>query len=142
MRQSADHFLALSSWVAIPKDDTLPELKRKVVFYANNVGAGTYDSLPAADEGEPVGLLRGSPPASIWRQASSLLGLFLLVSAPIALYAGLVAYFRVEIPPGLNPAVIVVYSGWVVLCLFVHIERLAPDAKTTMLEVIRLVFRR
>ncbi|MGA9059582.1 MAG: hypothetical protein WB763_24085 [Terriglobia bacterium] len=140
--QAADHFLALSSCVAFPREDTLPELKRNVVTYANIVAGGTYDALPTSEAGESEGLTKGSHRMAMWRRAGGLLGLFLVVALPLAVYAELVTHFRVEIPANLDPTAGVVYSGWVALCLLAYIDKLAPDAKAALIDVIKLVFRR
>ena len=140
--QAADHFLALSSCVAFPREDTLPELKRNVVTYANIVAAGTYDALPMSEGSESEGLTRGSHRMATWRQVGGLLALFLLVALPLAAYAELVTHFHVEMPASLNPPAAVVYSGWVALCLLAYIDKLAPDAKAALIDVIKLVFRR
>ena len=78
----------------------------------------------------------------MWRQVGGLLGLFLLVALPLAVYAELVTHFHIAIPANLNPTAGVIYSGWVALCLIAHIDRVAPDAKAALLDVIKVVLKR
>jgi hypothetical protein len=140
--QAADQFLALSDWVAFTQEDTLSELKRKVVTYANIVAAGTYDALPTDQASESAGLLKDLHTAARRRQLGGLLRLFLLMSAPLVGCAGVVAYYRIKIPAALDPVVVVAYSGWALFSFLSHIDSLTPEARATLIDLIKLVLRR
>jgi len=142
MELVGENVLILASWIAFPKPDTIAHVKSRIVASTNNLAAGTYDMLPSQVVGEDAGLLREVRRTSHLRRIGALAALFALVSGPLVIFVAAVSRMRVNIPSPLQTPAVIAYSAWIVFCLVGYLDRLTPEAKTLMLDVIRLVFRR
>lgn len=142
MNRAGDNFLTLASWIAFPKSDTYAEAKRRLVEYSNIVAEGRYDALPSDEVTAETGILAQGVQATQWQRVTGLAGLLLLLSSPLVLFAALVSFMHWELPAAVHTATAVAYSAWIVICLLSYMDKLAPEAKTMMLDLIRLVFGR
>lgn len=139
MNLVADNFLALSAWVSFPKVDSVASLKNCLVNYANVVLSGAFDELPAKDVDETFPFLLVSRKRSYVKRVGGLVWLLTLVTLPLLIYAAATIVTNWSIPIPLQTPAAISYSAWVAVCLFAHIEELAPEAKVALMDVLRLV---
>lgn len=142
MSRVSDNFLALSAWVSFPRSDSVASLKKQLVNYANVVSSGTFDDLPSKKVDETFPFLTVSRKRGYLRRLGSLLWLLILVTLPLLVYVGFAITSNWTIPKPLQTPAVISYSAWVAACLFAHIEELAPEAKTTLIDILKLILRK
>jgi hypothetical protein len=64
------------------------------------------------------------------------------IAAPPFAYTLALQRFRTSPSDVLAAGMSVAYTAWIVVGLFTYIDHLAPDAKATLLDVIRVVTRK
>ncbi len=142
MRRVGGNFLTLATWVAFPRSDTFVELGRRLVQYTNIMAKGTYDELPVSDVDDSLRVMPAAMGPKQWRRALDFGLLFLLLSSPLAVFAAALSYFHWELPPGAHTVILVAYSAWVALSLLSYMDKLAPESKAVLIDLIRILGRK
>jgi len=142
MDRIADNFLALGAWVYFPKADSVALLKDRLVNYLNILLSGVWDDLPAKNVDETFPFLLLSAKRSYLKRLGGLIWLLVLVTLPLLIYTGTVIMTSWSIPTSLQTPAAIAYSAWVGTCLLAHLDELAPEAKGTLMDVLKFVSRR
>ncbi len=139
MRLIGDNLLVLNSWLALPRDATIRNVKERLVVYTNAFLAGTYDILPTTDLGPVEGLFHVRRDVSLWRTIGGLGALFLLIAAPPALIVTLGDSTHAASLSAVQAPLTIVYGAWTAMCLLIYMTSVAPDVKNHLIEVVRVV---
>jgi hypothetical protein len=142
MSSVADSFLVLGTWILFPREDSILCLRQRLVVYANLLIAGNLNDLPVDAEPESLPFVRESRRRGYLHRLGSLMWLLLLVILPLLTYLAVCLWVGHTLPDPLQTPAAIAYSAWVGACLLAHIEDLAPEAKNTLIDVVKLILRR
>ena len=142
MRLASDSVFIVASWLAFPRSDTVTAAGQQLAIVTRSLIQGTYDNLPDRVLGEAQGLIRESQRTHAMRRIAPLVALFMMICAPLICYIFLLSRGLFLLHKESLPVLIVIFSAWVVMCVVIYIDRLPPDSRTTLLDIIKIVFKR
>jgi len=142
MERAGDNFLSLSSWIYFPQPNTLENLRKKMCSYLNIFLSGHYHELPREKMGEHTGIILVEERIAGLRRFIGLLFFAGYLGFPIAIFAAVTALFHIDVPPLIQSAFNILYITWVAFGFFHFSEKLAPDAKSLLIEVIKSLIQK
>jgi hypothetical protein len=140
MRRASRSFLALNSWIYFPQSSTFADLQYKVCLYLNVFLTGHYHELPRED-GEYADIILAKQ-ISRRRKLIDLLVFTAYMVLPVIGFAGVVFFFRLDLPAVIQSALGLLYIIWCVVGFFTLAERFAPEAKAFMMEIMKSLVQR
>ena len=142
MRLASDSVFIVASWLAFPRSDTVTAAGQQLAIVTRSLIQGTYDNLPDRVLGEAQGLIRESQRTHAMRRIAPLVALFVMICAPLICYIFLLSRGLFLLHKESLSVLVVIFSAWVVMCVVIYIDRLPPDSLTTLLDIIKIVFKR
>jgi hypothetical protein len=142
MRIAALNFLTIRSRFAFPRADTIDDVKSTIVNYISIFVTGEYESLARKELTEPDGILTKPPRARGLRRVLHFVWLFIYIVTPLLVYALVTTVYGIQLPAPAQSFLGILYSAWVGLGLFLFIDRVAPDAKGLLGDVMAMLLRK
>ena len=102
--------------------------------------SGHYHELPRED-GEYAGIILAKPIGRT-KQLIDLLVFTAYMGLPVIVFAGVVSFFRLDLPAVLQSALGFLYIIWSVVGFFTLAERFAPEAKAFMMAIMKSLIQR
>jgi hypothetical protein len=137
MQQAGQNFLLLSSWIYFPQTNTFDRLSDRLCFYLNVFLTGRYHDLPRESVAGQPGLAFLQRRTSAIRKLIELLMFALYLGVPIAIFAGTISFFHVNVAPLIQSSLGLLYIIWAVLGFFSFSEKFAPDARSFLMDVFK-----
>jgi branched-subunit amino acid transport protein len=128
--------------VHFPQESTIDHLRSKVLTYLNIFLDGDLHRLPREILVEAQGIKEVNLPASVVRGFLRYLPLMLHAALPFVAYAITTSALDWSPSPPSHLALLYAYLIWLVWGVASSIEKLSPDAKSFVIDILRTIFGR
>jgi hypothetical protein len=110
--------------------------------YINIFLSGNLYNLPREQLNEQSGLLFLQQRLRGFRRLASFFAFAFYMAFPPIVLIFLLSAFQIVIHPVLQSAISIFYVIWIVLGIFLFVEKLSPDAKSFLIDLIKIIARR
>jgi len=121
--------------------NSIEDIESKVILYTNSFLDNNYENLPELVNKESP-LIERKEMISNVNSFFSFSILLLYTLFPISIILLFKQYFNINIPEIIQPTISILYIAWITLGLITYFNRLAPDAKKVVIELLGIIFRR
>ncbi|WP_100637308.1 hypothetical protein [Marinomonas sp. ef1] len=143
-----DHFLASSKYVEslklyilLPESNSKKMLQRKTESLLNTFLSGNYSDLNKI----PINFFQSeekSKKSSNLKRLLSVLSMTTIISIPLIVWTVVIWIYKPEIPPEIKNMLPVIYSIWCLMAIFSFSEKLAPETKSLVFDVFKLLLNK
>lgn len=139
--QAAQSILSLRLAAILPDSKSQRSLEVRIVSLANTFLSGNLRDLPTV-EFETVKDINSSRHVSLLKTITMLLGLGAFLALPLVGWALVVHLMRPTVDETVRPLLPILYSIWCVVGVLSTAEKLAPDARTMVTDVMKILLSR